>query len=85
MTWTNDAFYRETKSKLESRVSMGAKCVDMECSALAACAQFRGVEFGQLFFTADSLANLDAHDKREWGRGAMEDALKLSIELVLEL
>jgi len=85
VTWTTDGFYRETKDMVTYRKQEGCTVVDMECAALAACAQFRGVEFGQLLFTADSLANLDAHDKREWGRGSMEKALKLSMDLVLEL
>lgn len=85
VTWSTDGFYRETKDMVIYRKQEGCSVVDMECSALAACAQFRGVEFGQLFFTADSLANLDAHDKRGWGRGAAEKALRLSMDLILEV
>ena len=84
-TWSTDGFYRETRDMVKHRKQEGCIVVDMECSALAACAQFRGADFGQLFFTADSLANLDAHDKRGWGRDAMESALKLSLDLVLEI
>ncbi len=31
--WTTDAFYRETKRKVDRRKAMGCICVDMECSA----------------------------------------------------
>ena len=45
--WTTDAFYRETKTKVERRRAAGCICVDMECSAMAAVAQFRK----KIFFT----------------------------------
>ncbi|MBQ7880369.1 MAG: nucleoside phosphorylase [Clostridia bacterium] len=54
-TWTNDAFYRETKAKVNRRRSMGCRVVDMECSAMIAVARFRKVNFGQLFYSADNL------------------------------
>ena len=56
-TWTTDAFYRETRGKMERRREQGCVCVEMECAALAAVAQFRGVKFAQFFYTTD---NLDA-------------------------
>ena len=54
-TWTNDAFYRETKAKVKRRREMGCRVVDMECSAMIAVARFRKVNFGQLFYSADNL------------------------------
>ena len=41
-TWTTDAFYRETRGKMERRKAEGCVSVEMECAALAAVAQFRG-------------------------------------------
>ena len=55
-TWTTDAIYRETPAKVARRKKQGAITVDMECSAMAVVAKFRGVEFGQIFYAADSLA-----------------------------
>lgn len=66
-TWTTDGFYRETKEMVEYRKAEGCSVVEMECASLAACAEFRGVVFGQLLFTADSLANIESHDTRNWG------------------
>lgn len=54
-TWTNDAFYRETKAKVKRRKDMGCRVVDMECSAMIAVARFRKVNYGQLFYSADNL------------------------------
>ena len=66
-TWTSDAIYRETLSAIEERRQEGCIAVEMECASLAACARMRGVLFGQVLFTADSLADVDAHDIRNWG------------------
>jgi uridine phosphorylase len=81
-TWTTDGFYRETKEMVMYRMEEGCEVVEMECSALAACAAFRGAVFGQVLFTADSLACLDRHDDRNWGSSSYEIAFELSLEAV---
>ena len=53
--WTTDAFYRETPSRVKRRLSQGAVAVDMECAALCAIAQRRGVEFAQAHYFIDFL------------------------------
>ena len=58
--WTTDAFYRETQDKVNRRKEQGYICVDMECSANAAVAQFRGKELVQFFYAADNL------DSEQW-------------------
>lgn len=55
--WTTDAFYRETKEKFSRRKEAGCLAVDMECSAMSAFAQFRGISLAYFFYAAD---NLDA-------------------------
>lgn len=84
-TWSTDGFFRETKEKIAYRKSEGCSVVEMECAALASCAQLRKVKFGHLLFTADSLANVDAYDERDWGKDSLEKALMLSLELVSDL
>ena len=59
MTWTTDGFYRETAEKVAYRKEEGCAVVEMECAALAAVAQLRGAVWGELLFTADSLADLE--------------------------
>lgn len=78
--WTTDAFYRETAEMVSYRKAEGYTAVDMECAALAACARFRGALFGQLLFTADSLADIEAHDARGWGYSAFDRALTLAFD-----
>ena len=82
MTWSTDGFYRETAEKVAYRKEEGCAVVEMECSALAAVAQLRGVVWGQLLFTADSLADLENYDSRDWGSEAFDKALELCLEIV---
>ena len=82
MTWSTDGFYRETAEKVAYRKEEGCAVVEMECSALAAVAQLRGVVWGQLLFTADSLADLENYDSRDWGAEAFDKALELCLEIV---
>jgi uridine phosphorylase len=58
--WTTDAIYRETRGNMEKRKAEGCRVVEMECASTAAVAQFRGVEFSQFVYGADSL------DGDEW-------------------
>ena len=53
ITWTTDAFYRETKSRIEIRREQGAIAVEMECAGLAAVANFRNIEFAQILYFSD--------------------------------
>lgn len=84
VTWSSDAFFRETEAKVKARVAEGCTVVDMECSALASCAKFRNKEFAQILFTADSLANL-THEQRDWGRQGRNLALSLGMEAILSM
>ena len=84
-TWSTDGFYRETKEKVAYRKSEGCSVVEMECSALAAVAALRGATWGMILYTADSLADVDKYDQRNWGGNAYEYALTLCLDAVLEL
>ena len=85
ITWSTDGFFRETKQKVEYRKREGCETVEMECSALAACAKLRNAVFGQLLYTADTLAEEESYDERGWGGDSKEYALELSIEAVLNI
>ena len=54
-------------------------------SALAAVAAFRGATWGMILYTADSLADVDKYDQRNWGGNAYEYALTLCLDAVLKL
>lgn len=53
--WTTDAFFRETEANVAKRQREGCIGVDMETSALAALADFRGVAVHQFLYGADDL------------------------------
>lgn len=81
-TWTTDGLFRETPDTVAYRRNEGCDTVDMECASLAACAKFRGADFGMLFFTADSLADLDNYDRRDFGVASLEPALHLCLDII---
>jgi len=85
ITWSTDGFFRETKEKVAYRKSEGCAVVEMECAALAACAAFRGVEWGMILYTADSLADVEKYDERNWGGNACAYALTLCLDAVIKL
>ena len=85
ITWSTDGFFRETKEKVAYRKSEGCSVVEMECSALAAVSAFRGATWGMILYTADSLADVDKYDERNWGGNAYEYALTLCLDAVVKL
>ena len=85
MTCSTDGFYRETPDKIYYRIEEGCSVVEMECAALAAVAQFRGAIWGLLLFTADSLADIDNYDQRDWGSEAFDKALKLCLDIIVQM
>jgi uridine phosphorylase len=64
-TWTTDALYRETRSKVQQRVEEGCLTVEMEAAAFFAVAKFRGITFGQVLYAGDDLSG-DEWDARGW-------------------
>lgn len=55
ITWTTDAVYRETASKIKERVAQGCMCVDMEASALIAVANYYERNIGGFLVPSDSI------------------------------
>lgn len=72
-SWTTDAFFRETRSRVQRRIDEGCTMVDMESSAFIAVARFRHVRFAQLLYAGDSLAG-EEWESRHWekARGTRE-------------
>lgn len=62
-TWTTDAFYRETEENLKKRKTEGCISVEMECAALQAVCNFRGLEL-YTFFTSGDLLDAPEWDPR---------------------
>lgn len=85
-TWTTDGFYRETPDMILYRKEEGCCVVEMECSTMAAIAQFRNVKFGQLLYSGDILDDFDNYNERDWSKNltAREKLFLLSLESVCE-
>lgn len=85
ITWTTDGFYRETKEKVAYRKQEGCETVEMECAALAACASLRNALWGCILFTADTLADIENYDERNWGLDSFAYALELCLDAVTNI
>ena len=83
-TWTTDAFYRETRGKVAKRKQMGAICVEMECSAMQAMCDFRGVDFFQFLYAGDNLDHSTWDPRSLSGTSRLEDKEKIAL-LAFEL
>ena len=83
-TWTTDAFYRETKDKVARRKEMGAICVEMECAAMQAMCNFRGVEDFQFLYAADNLDNTKWDPRSLSGLSRLDEKEKIAL-LAFEL
>lgn len=85
-TWTTDALYRETRTRVDRRVAEGCIVVEMEAAALFAVAQYRKVTLGQMLLAGDSLAG-ETWDDRRWmaARTAREALFLAAAEAALGL
>lgn len=83
-TWTTDAFYRETAKKVAARKRQGAICVEMECAAMQALCDFRGVEFFQFLYAGDNLDHSGWDPRSLAGHVRLEDKEKIAL-LAFEL
>lgn len=64
-TWTTDAPYRETITKIQKRREEGCLAVEMEAAGLMAVTQFRQVPYGQILYAGDDLSGSE-WDHRGW-------------------
>ncbi len=81
--WTTDAPYRETKNKVARFRKKGVISVDMEHSAMSACARFYNKKLLHFFYAADNLDN-DNWDKRSLSNNARIDKKLEIFELVID-
>ena len=82
-TWTTDAVYRETMGNRDKRAAEGCVAVDMECAALQAVCDFRGMNLYQFFYGADSLSGAK-WDARILGNYEISKRMKF-FQLALEV
>lgn len=58
-TWTIDAFYRETKDKIDYFRNKGAICVEMEGSVIAAVCQRKKLDYFTFYYAGDNLDSVE--------------------------
>lgn len=78
-TWTTDAFYRETPGRITRRKEMGAICVEMECAAMQALCNFRGVDFFQFLYAGDNLDHSQWDPRSLSGLSRLDDKEKIAL------
>lgn len=84
-TWTTDSFYRETARNFALRKAEGCISVEMECAALQAMCDFRGLQL-YAFFTGGDLLDApkwDARRKADETAGTQHDVGHFDIALEL--
>ncbi len=86
MTWSTDAYYRETSEKVKLRRNEGCIVVEMEASAYFAVSEFRGVLLGQVLYGGDDVGS-EEWDSRDWvsKTGVREKLFWLSVEACTSL
>ncbi len=84
--WTTDAFYRETKDKIQLRTKENCLMVEMEQAGLLALTQFRNVNYAALIYGGDDLTK-DEWDQRDWKdrKDVREELLYLCKDLSKEM
>lgn len=84
-TWTTDAVHRETRGNFEKRKSEGCISVEMECAAVQAMCNFRGLNV-YFFFTCGDLLDApkwDARREKNQIKGTQHDPGHFDIALEL--
>ncbi len=85
ITWTTDAFYRETKSRIEIRKQEGAVAVEMECAGMAAVSKFRNTQFSQILYFSD-IVNQDAWSGFLIERRSIKDIVnKIVVDIAMNI
>ena len=86
-TWTTDAVHRETRGNFEKRKSEGCISVEMECAAVQAMCDFRGLN-PYFFFTGGDLLDApkwDARKEKNQKKNTQHDPGRFDIALELAL
>lgn len=85
ITWTTDAFYRETKSRMNLRKEQGAIAVEMECASIAAVCKCRKVPFSQVLYFSDIVKQEGWSDFLDTRASIKEKINRIMIEIAFNL
>lgn len=84
-TWTTDSFFRETVNSFQKHKADGCISVEMECAALQAMCDFRGLNLYAFFTSGDLLDAPEWDTRRNDGEhtGTQHDTVHFDIALEL--
>ncbi len=82
--WTTDAFYRETRDKVNYFKEKGCLCVDMEVSAIAAICKYKKLDYFTFFYAGDNLDSVEWEERSLSGKVSFDKKQEVTI-LALEL
>jgi uridine phosphorylase len=81
--WSTDGIFRETRQQVATHQQNGILAVDMETSALASAAKFRGVDLGAILVVSDELSSLNWHPGFKHQR--FSEGRKIACRMIKEL
>ena len=77
-TWSTDAFYRETKDKIEYFKKLNVKSVEMEASTIAAVCKYLGIDYFTFYYAGDNL------DSVKWEERSLYEMTDLDTKKMLQ-
>lgn len=83
-TWTIDAFYRETKEKIQMFQKKGAICVEMEGASIGAVCRYKKINYFTFYYAGDNLDSVQWEERSINQLSNFEKKTKVPV-LALEL
>ena len=83
-TWTTDAFYRETKEKIQMFQRKGVVCVEMEGASIAAVCKYKNLNYFTFYYAGDNLDSVEWEERSITQLANFDKKTKVPI-LALEL
>lgn len=87
-TWSTDAFYRETKDKIEYFKKLNVKAVEMEASAIAAVSKYLGIDYFTFYYAGDNLDSVEWEERSLYEMSNIDkkkNVIILALELALQI
>ena len=83
-TWTTDAFYRETRDKVDYYKNKGCLCVEMEASAITAVCEYKKLDYFTFYYAGDNLDSIEWEERSLHGEDMLDKKKEVAL-LALEL
>ncbi|MBQ7136933.1 MAG: nucleoside phosphorylase [Bacilli bacterium] len=87
-TWTTDAFYRETKEKINCFKQKGAVCVEMEGAVIASVCKRNKLDYFTFYYAGDNLDSTEWDERSLSGLSNLDkkkQVMLLALDLALKI